>query len=103
MDNKDQTCSLNNKKKIGFTNRMFAAVIIEDIIITLCILVLSIIAVLTGFMGTLPYAVALITMQQAKKTIILTAMVNKNKAENTKGGIVYDTAMTKIKNRQQDC
>jgi hypothetical protein len=94
--------SKNNIKKIGFTNMMSVAVIIEDIVVTATVLWLCHKCILAGFTGSMAYLSALIALQQAKSTIVLTAVVNKNKAQNIAGGITYETAVNST-NPDQDC
>ena len=50
-------------------------------------------AILRRFDGALPYLTTLIGALQAVTGVVLGAYFNKSKAENTKGGIVYDTAL----------
>lgn len=64
-----------------------------DVIATLATLALCYISVFRGFMGALPYLTALIGALQAATAVILNGYYGKAKAENKKGGIVYDTAM----------
>ena len=47
----------------------------------------------TGYMGALYALTALITLCQAGNAIVLSGYFGKSKAENTSGGITYDTAM----------
>ncbi|MCI2105488.1 MAG: hypothetical protein LKK00_02030 [Intestinimonas sp.] len=49
--------------------------------------------ILRDFTGALYPLSALITLCQAGNAVVLTAITGKSKAENTKGGITYDTAM----------
>ena len=45
------------------------------------------------FTGSLPYLTALIGALQAAAAVVLGAYFSKSKAENTRGGIVYDAAL----------
>ena len=47
---------------------------------------------LANFTGSLPYLTALIAFLQAATATVLSFSLNKSKAENTTGGITYDTA-----------
>ena len=47
------------------------------------------------FTGSLPYLTALIGALQAATAVVLGAYFNKSKAENTRGGITYDAALTR--------
>lgn len=49
--------------------------------------------ILQKFTGALYPLTALIALCQGGNAVVLTAITNKSKAENTKGGITYDTAM----------
>lgn len=90
------------KKKIGFTNLTAVFVLLEDAAITGAVLALCYLCIKLGYTGTLAFLSALIALQQVKSTVVITAIVNKSKAENTQGGIVYDAAL-KSQNQNQDC
>ena len=49
--------------------------------------------IVRDFSGALYPLSALITLCQAGNAVVLAAYYSKSKAENTKGGIVYDTAL----------
>ena len=68
-------------------------VLIMDAVATLAVLALCGLAILSRFDGALPYLTTLIGALQAVTGVVLGAYFNKSKAENTKGGIVYDTAI----------
>lgn len=68
-------------------------VLIMDAVATLAVLALCGLAILSRFDGALPYLTTLIGALQAVTGVVLTAYFGKSKAENTKGGIVYDTAL----------
>lgn len=86
------------KKKLGFTNKTAAFILLEDAIITAAVLGLCYICIVRGYTGSLAFLSALIGLQQAKSAVVITATINKSKAENTQGGIVYDAAL-----KNQDC
>lgn len=65
-------------------------------------LLLMYLCIVNNFTGALYPLSALITLCQAGNAVVLGAITNKSKAENTKGGIVYDTAM-KNENKERDC
>ena len=46
-----------------------------------------------NFTGSLPYLTALVGALQAATAVVLAAYFNKSRAENTRGGIVYDSAL----------
>lgn len=91
------------KKGLGFTNRAARFVLLEDAVITLAVLALCGLCIIRGYMGSLAFLSALIGLQQVKSATVITAIVNKSKAENTKGGIVYDAAVNTVVNKNQDC
>ena len=49
--------------------------------------------IIRNFSGALYPLSALITLCQAGNAVVLASYFRKSKAENTKGGIVYDTAL----------
>ena len=76
------------------TSKVIAlGVLLMDAMATLAVLSLCGLAIVRRFEGALPYLTTLIGALQAVTGVVLGAYFNKSKAENTKGGIVYDTAM----------
>lgn len=68
-------------------------VLIMDAVATLAVFAICGLAILRRFDGALPYLTTLIGALQAVTGVVLGAYFNKSKAENTRGGIVYDTAL----------
>ena len=68
-------------------------VLLVDAAATFAVLALCALAILRRFDGALPYLTTLIGALQAVTGVVLTAYYGKSKAENTKGGIVYDAAL----------
>ena len=68
-------------------------VLLVDASATFAVLALCALAILRDYAGALPYLTTLIGALQAVTGVVLGAYFNKSKAENTKGGIVYDTAL----------
>lgn len=68
-------------------------VLLVDASATYIVLGLCGLAILRGFEGALPYLTTLIGALQAATGYVLGAYFKKSQAENTKGGIVYDTAL----------
>ena len=68
-------------------------VLLVDASSTYIVLGLCGLAILRQFTGALPYLTTLIGALQAVTGVVLGAYFSKSKAENTKGGIVYDTAL----------
>lgn len=82
------------RKKKGSASRIIAiGVLAVDAAAVAAVLVLCYLAVFRGYTGSLPFLTALIGALQAAAAVVLAAYFNKSKAENTKGGIVYDTAV----------
>ena len=68
-------------------------VLMVDAAATFAVLALCALAILRDYAGALPYLTTLIGALQAVTGVVLTAYFGKSKAENPKGGIVYDTAI----------
>ena len=68
-------------------------VLLVDAAATFAVLALCAMAILRNYAGALPYLTTLIGALQAVTGVVLGAYFSKSKAENTKGGIVYDTAL----------
>ena len=68
-------------------------VLMVDAAATFAVLAVCALAILRDYAGALPYLTTLIGALQAVTGVVLGAYFNKSKAENTKGGIVYDTAL----------
>ena len=82
------------KKKAWTTSKVIAiGVLIMDAVATLAVLALCGLAIVRRFEGALPYLTTLIGALQAVTGVVLGAYFNKSKAENTKGGIIYDAAL----------
>lgn len=82
------------KKKAWTTSKAIAiGVLLMDAVATLAVLALCGLAIVRQYDGALPYLTTLIGALQAVTGVVLGAYFNKSKAENTKGGIVYDTAL----------
>ena len=88
-------------KRVGKTERKRATtskviaigVLIMDAVATLAVLAICGLAIVRRFEGALPYLTTLIGALQAVTGVVLGAYFSKSKAENTKGGIIYDTAL----------
>ena len=68
-------------------------VLAVDAAATFAVLALCALAILRDYAGALPYLTTLSGALQAVTGVVLGAYFGKSKAENTKGGIVYDTAL----------
>jgi len=82
------------------TSKLIAVIILgADVILSAATLGLCYLAIVHNFSGSLPFLTALIGMFQAATGYVLGKYFDKSKAENTKGGIIYDTAMS----TERDC
>ena len=82
------------ERKRTTTSKVIAiGVLIMDAVATLAVLALCGLAIVRQFEGALPYLTTLIGALQAVTGVVLAAYFGKSKAENTKGGIVYDAAL----------
>ena len=84
---------LDNPRRTATSKVIAIGVLIMDAVATLAVLALCGLAIVRRFEGGLPYLTTLIGALQAVTGVVLTAYYHKAKAENTKGGIVYDTAL----------
>ena len=84
---------LDNPRRMATSKVIAIGVLIMDAVATLAVLALCGLAILRRFEGALPYLTTLIGALQAVTGVVLAAYFGKSKAENTKGGIVYDTAL----------
>ena len=80
------------------TSKTLAGVIIAgDILLSLATLGVTVLAVLRDFSGGLPYLVSLIGVYNVATGYVLGKYFDKSRAENTVGGIVYETALHGVK------
>ena len=84
---------LDNPRRMATSKVIAIGVLLMDAVATLAVLALCRLAIVRQFQGALPYLTTLIGALQAVTGVVLGAYFNKSKAENTKGGIVYDTAL----------
>ena len=81
------------KRRLSASKLIALAVLLVDGSATYIVLYLCWLAIVRDYAGALPYLTTLIGALQAVTGVVLGAYFNKSKAENTKGGIVYDTAI----------
>ena len=84
---------LEKPRRMATSKVIAIGVLVMDAVATLAVLALCGLAIVRQFQGALPYLTTLIGSLQAVTGVVLGAYFNKSKAENTKGGIVYDTAL----------
>lgn len=82
------------EKKAWTTSKVIAiGVLVMDAVATLAVLALCGLAIVRQFQGALPYLTTLIGALQAATGYVLGHYFRKSAKENTKGGIVYDSAL----------
>lgn len=86
-------------KKMSVSKVLAFTILAADIVLSLATLGLCYLAVLRDYSGSLPYLTALIAMYQGATGYVLGKYLDKSKAENTVGGIVYDNVI----NTERDC
>ena len=84
---------LDNPRRMATSKVIAIGVLLMDAMATLAVLALCGLAIVRQFQGALPYLTTLIGALQAVTGVVLGGYFNKSKAENTKGGIVYDAAL----------
>ena len=65
-------------------------------IITISFIILAFICVFNGYTGALPWLTGLITLPWASYSVSQAFYYNKAKAENTTGGIKYETVVAEL-------
>lgn len=82
------------KKKHEFSKVLLIQESILIWILTLSFIILAFICILFGYLGTLPWLAAMAGFPWTAYGVSQAFYYNKSKAENTQGGIVYDTAVS---------
>jgi hypothetical protein len=70
-------------------------ILVADLVLSLATLALCALAIMRDYNGSLPYLTALIGLYQAATGYVLGKYMDKSKAENTQGGIVFEAAAAK--------
>jgi positive regulator of sigma E activity len=96
------------KKTVAQSKQAFSKTLLiqESIliwIVTLAFIVLAFVCVFTGYLGTLPWVAVMVTAAWGAYGVSQAFYYNKSKAENVTGGLIYEAAMAKINNPDQDC
>ncbi len=89
MDNKTENGGRTCSKLLAYGTLLF------DAAATCCCMLLCALAILRSFSGALPFLTALVAFLQAMTGAVLNGYFSKSKAENTAGGIVYETALAR--------
>lgn len=87
------------QKKLAFSKILALLILLGDIGLSAGTLYLCYVAITLGFTGELGYLVTLIGLYQVATGYVLGKYFSKSQAENTAGGIIYDTA---ISNKGED-
>lgn len=80
-------------KKTEFSKFLLVQESVLIWIMTIAFIALAFICVFNGYLGTLPWLAAMVSFPWGAYGMSQAFYYNKSKAENTQGGIVYDTAM----------
>ena len=86
-------------KKLAVSKMIAISILAADIFLSAATLGLCYLSVIRNYNGSLPYLTALIGLYQCATGYVLGKYMDKSKAENTKGGIVYDVTI----NNDRDC
>ena len=84
---------IEQTRRVATSKVIAIGVLLMDAAATFAVLALCGLAIVRQFQGALPYLTTLIGALQAVTGVVLGSYFSKSKAENTKGGIVYDTAL----------
>jgi len=87
------------KRKWTASKLIACAILLIDSSVSYLVLYLCNLAIRQNYTGALPYLTTLIGALQGATAIVLAAYFSKSKAENTCGGITYDTVI----GRETDC
>lgn len=83
----------SREKKEPTSNTVAVGILRVDAVATFAVIALCGLAIWRNYQGALPYLTTLIGALQAATAVVLRGYFEKSKVENTKGGIVYDTAI----------
>ena len=84
---------LDKPRRMATSKLIALGVLLMDAVATLAVLALCGLAIVRQFQGALPYLTTLIGALQAATGYVLGHYFRKSAQENTRGGIVYDTAL----------
>lgn len=80
-------------KGLAFSKKLAMMFVWVTTIVTLATLFLCYKCIVLNYQGSLPFLSALIGLQQVSVGYVCGAYMNKSKAENTAGGIVYENSI----------
>lgn len=84
------------KKKTEFSKMLLIQESILIWIMTIAFLILAFICVFNGYLGTLPWLTTMCAFPWTAYGVSQAFYYNKSKAENTAGGITYDSIITQV-------
>lgn len=90
--------SRKKKKKESFSKQILRQELTLIWITTLALLVLAYICVFKGYFGELPWLAAMCGFPWSAYGVSKAFMTKKSEAENTKDGIIYETALREFNN-----
>lgn len=96
---RDSSMARTSRRREAYSKRLARMVITGDILLSAATLGLCALAILRDYTGSMAYLTALIGVYNAATGYVLGRYMDKSKAENTKGGIVFETAMNEREDR----
>ena len=90
------------KQKREFSKSLLIQESVLIWIITISFIILAFICVFKGYLGTLPWLTAMVSLPWTAYGVSAGFYYNKSKAEKTQGGIVYESAMLENAQRQAE-
>jgi hypothetical protein len=90
------------KKKREFSKSLLIQESVLIWVITLSFLVMAFICISNGYFGELPWLAVLCSCAWAAYGVSQACYYNKSKAENTQGGIKFETALNELKAQAEE-
>ena len=87
---------MKNKKEQEFSKRLLVQESVLIWIVTISFIAMAFICIFNGYFGELPWLAVLCSCAWAAYGVSQACYYNKSKAENTQGGIKYDTIMAQL-------
>ena len=85
---------VKKKRKQEFSKRLLVQESLLIWFISVSFIILAFLCVINGYLGTLPWLAAMVSFPWAAYGVSQAFYYRKSQAENTKGGIVYETAQS---------
>lgn len=90
------------KMATQFSKKLVVLLLVTSSIVSLGVLILCYFCIINDYQGNLPFLTSLIGIQELGVGFICKKYLDKSQSENTKGGIIYDLAMTQSHQCNQD-